>query len=101
MRTAGGVALEGGLKGEVGFSGPSLLWLVPPKRLPQRQHKVKRDKNLKRWVSLLELAADLGELHQAGLHGQRQLPGRDHQPAVLIRVVSHGDAQGPRTQHLT
>ena len=52
-------------------------------------------------MSLLELAADLGELHQAGLHGQSQLPGGDHQPAVLIRVVGDRDAQGPATQPWT
>ena len=62
------------------------------------EHYLKRNK---RGVSLLELAADLGELHQAGLHGQSQLPGGDHQPAVLIRVVGDRDAQGPATQPWT
>lgn len=44
---------------------------------------------------LLELAADLGELDQAGLHGQRQLAGRDHQTTVLVGVVGHWDPQSP------
>lgn len=44
---------------------------------------------------LLEFAADLGELHQAGLHGQRQLAGGDHQTTVLVGVVGHWNPQSP------
>lgn len=49
-------------------------------------------------MSLLEFTANFGELNQAGLHGQRQLAGRDHQATVLVRVVRHRDAQSPESR---
>lgn len=48
---------------------------------------------------LLEFTAYLGELNQAGLHGQRQLTSRDHQAAVFVRVVRHGHCQGSESGH--
>lgn len=48
---------------------------------------------------LLEFPADFGELDQAGLHGERQLAGRDHQTAVLVRVLRHWNSQGSAQRH--